>query len=101
MNKCIHPMCECLDYCEALDPYSITPTVKENIINEHESITAQQGFDNRKNTTDRRDAHAKAWAAIMADVQSHIGTADRVDQHIADLRATVDRWRGMSTTTKG
>jgi len=23
--NCIHPNCECLDYCEALDPYSKTP----------------------------------------------------------------------------
>ena len=66
-----------------------------------EGLYGVMTMDNRKNTTDRRDAHAKAWNAIMADVQSHIGTADRVDQHIADLRATVDRWRGMSTTTKG
>lgn len=24
-DKCIHPDCECLDYCEAQDPYSETP----------------------------------------------------------------------------
>jgi hypothetical protein len=55
-------------------------------------------MDNRKNTTDRRDTQAKAWDAIMQTVEDHTRTADRVDQHIADLRATVDRWRGMSTT---
>ena len=27
-DKCIHPNCECLDYCEALDPYSKTPIEK-------------------------------------------------------------------------
>ena len=55
-------------------------------------------MDNRKNITDRRDTQAKAWAAIMETVQQHTDTADRVDRHIADLRATVDRWRSMSTT---
>ncbi len=58
-------------------------------------------MDNRKSTTDRRDAQKKAWKAIMDTVQEHTDTFDRVDQHIADLRVTVDRWRGMSTTTKG
>ena len=24
-EKCIHPNCECLDYCEAQDPFSETP----------------------------------------------------------------------------
>lgn len=24
-NRCIHPKCECLDFCEAQDPYSETP----------------------------------------------------------------------------
>lgn len=28
-SKCIHPLCGCLDYCEAADPYSKTPI--ENI----------------------------------------------------------------------
>lgn len=27
-SSCIHPHCECLDYCEAADPYSKTPTAK-------------------------------------------------------------------------
>ena len=27
-DKCIHPNCECLDYCEAHDPYSKTPIEK-------------------------------------------------------------------------
>ena len=27
-DKCIHPDCECLDYCEADDPYSKTPIEK-------------------------------------------------------------------------
>ena len=29
-NECIHPDCECVDYCEAKDPYSKTPERKEN-----------------------------------------------------------------------
>ena len=24
-STCIHPDCECLDYCEAIDPFSKTP----------------------------------------------------------------------------
>lgn len=29
VDKCIHPDCECLDYCEAEDPFSKTPVRKE------------------------------------------------------------------------
>ena len=38
-EKCIHPDCECLDYCEALDPFSPTPTKrKENVIDNEKAI---------------------------------------------------------------
>ncbi|WP_295802174.1 hypothetical protein [uncultured Microbulbifer sp.] len=29
-STCIHPNCECLDYCEAEDPYSKTPVAACN-----------------------------------------------------------------------
>lgn len=28
VDDCIHPDCECLDYCEAIDPWTKTPTRK-------------------------------------------------------------------------
>jgi hypothetical protein len=55
-------------------------------------------MNNRKNRTDRREPLAKEWALIMADVKSHVNTANRVDKGLVDLRAIVNRLSSMSTT---
>ena len=35
-DKCIHPDCECLDYCEAADPFSDTPVRRKEDEDEDE-----------------------------------------------------------------
>ena len=68
LADCIHPHCLCLDYCEAEDPHSKTPTVGEYWMAE---------WKNRLKLAEEKlkSAHKddrKHWRACVAEAKQRI-----------------------------
>ena len=63
IDKCIHPDCECLDYCEAADPHSKTPTI---------DWVERKSLAEEKLRTCHPDDR-KHWRACLAEANDHIG----------------------------